>query len=43
MQRIAAALPPEKRADFYRIIARRYKRLGVGELQSDHSEQKPAD
>jgi hypothetical protein len=43
MQHIATALPLEKRADFYRIIARRYKRLGVGDLQSDHPDQKPAD
>lgn len=27
--RIAAALPPEKHAEFYRVIARRFERLGL--------------
>ena len=43
MEHIATVLPLEKRADFYRIIARRYKWLGVGEIQPDHVEQKPAN
>ena len=37
VQRIAAALPREKRADFYRLIAQRYKRLGVASPQSDQN------
>lgn len=28
-EKIAAALPPEKRAEFYRVIAQRYERLGL--------------
>ena len=28
-ERIAATLPPEKRAEFYRVIAQRYERLGL--------------
>lgn len=28
-ERIAAGLPPEKQAEFYRVIARRYERLGL--------------
>jgi hypothetical protein len=28
-ERIAAELPPEKHAEFYRVIARRYERLGL--------------
>lgn len=28
-QRIAAALPREKRAEFYRLVARRYERMGL--------------
>jgi uncharacterized membrane protein (DUF4010 family) len=38
IQRIAAELPPEKRRDFYRVIARRYDRLG---LQPSLTEQSP--
>lgn len=29
IRRIAATLPPEKRGEFYRIVAKRYERLGL--------------
>jgi uncharacterized membrane protein (DUF4010 family) len=38
IQRIAAELPPEKRRDFYRVITRRYDRLG---LQPSLPDQNP--
>jgi len=33
-RRIADLLPPEKRADFYRLVSRRYERLGLTSLES---------
>ena len=33
-RRIAELLPPEKRADFYRLVTRRYERLGLTSLES---------
>ncbi len=37
VQQIAAALPREKRREFYRIVARRYERLGLTAPQPDPS------
>ena len=34
-QRIAAILPPEKRAKFYRLIAQRYRRFGAPSPQPE--------
>ena len=36
-QRIGAALPREKRLEFYRIIAQRYKRIGIASPPADES------
>jgi deoxyribodipyrimidine photolyase-like uncharacterized protein len=35
VQRIAATLPREKRVEFYRLVARRYERLGLPAPQPD--------
>lgn len=37
IHRIATALPVEKRAEFYRLAARRYERLGLPAPQPDES------
>jgi len=40
-QRIAATLPKEKRVEFYRLISRRYKRLGLVAPQSELGPEEP--
>ena len=37
MQHIGTILPAEKRADFYQLVAQRYKRLGVAAPQPDQN------
>lgn len=40
--RIAVVLPPDKRAEFYRLIAQRYERLGLPAPSAPANDQGPA-